>query len=226
VIAVLLSTACAVSCSGDDELALNVFDGGFDGASSYEAGGDATLGDARVDATADAGPTDSGSDSGFDSGAGHDSGTDAGSAPDAGLDSGVDASADAGLDASADASSDASADAAADGGDDAGPVINGCASFVDRTDPSASRVIQGPPSSTAVQYDPSCMLVKAGQSVTFTQHAFSEHPLEPANGDTPSPISPTNTGTSVTFAFPNPGTFGYECQFHPGFMFGAIHVVP
>jgi plastocyanin len=62
--------------------------------------------------------------------------------------------------------------------------------------------------------------------VVFQQGAFSQHPLEPAGGDTPNPIVFTSTGSMVTFAFPSAGTYGFECNFHPNFMFGAIRVVP
>jgi len=31
---------------------------------------------------------------------------------------------------------------------------------------------------------------------------------------------------STTIAFPNAGTFNYDCQNHPERMFGAIKVVP
>jgi plastocyanin len=70
------------------------------------------------------------------------------------------------------------------------------------------------------------MTIKAGQSVTFQEGDFSNHPLESANGTLPSPIIETNSGTTVTFAFATAGTYGFECEFHPAIMYGAINVVP
>ncbi len=78
------------------------------------------------------------------------------------------------------------------------------------------------------QYTNRCATVKVGATVTFTG-SFLQHPLEAAGGDTPSPIpytaaDPPNERLEVTF--PSPGTFGYQCEFHPTLMFGAIRVVP
>jgi plastocyanin len=217
----VLATACAMSCSvscmGDDVLELDVFDGGFDGTTPFDAGADtssaldAASDTSVIDASGDAAsPIDSGTDSGI-----HvviDSGSDSG-----GTDSGFDAGDDSG-----------SIDDAGDAGDggDGSSAINGCVAFEDDTDPAASRVIQGPADSAPVQFTPNCMKVHAGQSVIFQQADFSNHPLMPANGDTPNPIVLTSSGTTVTFAFPNAGTYGFECEFHPSIMFGAIEVTP
>lgn len=209
----VLVAACAMSCAGDDVLELDAFDGGFDGTTPYDAAADtAPARDAAdetsvLDASADSSPTDAGTDGGA-----HvviDAGSDSGSA-----DSGFDAGDDSGI-----------IDDAGDAGD-AAAVINGCTSFEDDTDPAATRVIQGPPGIGPVQFSPNCMMVHAGQSVVFQQADFSNHPLMPANGDTPNPITLTNSGATVTFAFPNAGTFGFECEFHPNIMFGAIQVTP
>jgi plastocyanin len=210
----VLATACAMSCAGDDVLELDTFDGGFDGTTPFDAGADTSSAlDAAndtsvIDASGDsASPIDSGTDSGI-----HvvtDSGADSG-----GTDSGFDAGDDSG-----------SIDDAGDAGDGSS-AINGCVAFEDDTDPAAARVVQGPADSAPVQFTPNCMKVHAGQSVIFQQADFSNHPLMPANGDTPNPIVLTNSGTTVTFAFPNAGTYGFECEFHPSIMFGAIEVTP
>ena len=78
---------------------------------------------------------------------------------------------------------------------------------------------------TPAQYTQRCAKVKVGSSVTFAG-SFANHPLEANGGDKPSPIASTNTGAVLTFTVPNAGTFGYQCAFHPGSMFGAIQVVP
>lgn len=79
------------------------------------------------------------------------------------------------------------------------------------------------------QYKRRCAKVKAGASVTFTG-AFSNHPLEPNGGTMPTPIPQLTSmdpdGGSISITFPNKGTYGYECQFHPQQMYGAVLVVP
>ncbi len=78
------------------------------------------------------------------------------------------------------------------------------------------------------QYTNHCAKVKVGTSVTFVG-SFSKHPLQPSGGDTPSPIPATSTDTTTGYAgftVTTPGTFGYQCAYHPTMMFGAIQVVP
>jgi plastocyanin len=78
------------------------------------------------------------------------------------------------------------------------------------------------------QYENRCATVKVGASVAFSG-SFLQHPLEPAGGDSPSPIPYTAAdppGQRLVVTFPDPGTFGFQCEFHPTSMFGAIRVVP
>ena len=92
-----------------------------------------------------------------------------------------------------------------------------------------SITITFPNDSSPAQYKNRCAKVKVGTKVTFTG-LFSAHPLEPNGGDTPTPIPMlTNTdpdGGSLVLTVAAKGTFGYECNFHPSIMFGAIQVVP
>ena len=53
---------------------------------------------------------------------------------------------------------------------------------------------------------------------------FTDHPLGASGGDTPNPITTTASGTTVSFTFPNAGTFGFHCLAHPTIMFGAVQV--
>ena len=109
---------------------------------------------------------------------------------------------------------------------EAGPMaLNGCAmaDFVDDT--ADGGTINGPTTATAAPWMPACVKIKRGQSVTWNA-ALGFHPLEPQGGDTPNPITLTNTGTSVTVAFPNAGSFGYDCANHLSAMQGAVQVVP
>lgn len=88
------------------------------------------------------------------------------------------------------------------------------------------------------QYTNHCLKVKAGTVIVFSG-SFFQHPLEPAGGDTPTPI-PTVTPKSaadepakgdagrpeVRVTTSTAGTFGFQCVYHPVQMFGAIRVVP
>jgi len=79
------------------------------------------------------------------------------------------------------------------------------------------------------QYTNHCIKVKVGAIVSF-KGKFSMHPLERNGGDVPTPI-PVLTSTdqaadTLALTMPRAATFGYQCNFHPGIMFGAIQVVP
>ncbi len=113
---------------------------------------------------------------------------------------------------------------------DAGPaedsgtteVVNGCTSFTDLTQASAP-TINGPMDPLPAQFSPNCVMIHAGQSVTWNV-LLSVHILAAFGGDSPNPIQTTSSGTSVTFTFPTAGTFGYHCATHPTQMFGAVKV--
>jgi plastocyanin len=78
------------------------------------------------------------------------------------------------------------------------------------------------------QYVNRCATVKAGATVIFSG-GFRQHPLEPAGGDSPNPIpsvSDNQPDNRLEVTLPSPGTFGFQCTFHPAQMFGAIRVVP
>jgi plastocyanin len=99
----------------------------------------------------------------------------------------------------------------------------------DLTNTTGGVTIAFPTMAGPAQYTNNCIKVKAGTVVTFTG-SFTFHPLEPNGGDTPSPFPALSSadvdGGSLSFTMSTAGTFGYQCQFHPGTMFGAIQVVP
>jgi plastocyanin len=79
-------------------------------------------------------------------------------------------------------------------------------------------------------YDPQCLKVAAGATVTFSGD-FVVHPLVPSatRGDPPNnPIVNTSDGTTASFVFPMPGFYAYLCNFHGSddgaFMSGVIWV--
>lgn len=79
-----------------------------------------------------------------------------------------------------------------------------------------------------LQYTNNCATVKVGAEVRF-EGSFFQHPLEPAGGDVPTPIPTVDRevdGGALVVRPDRAGTFGYQCQFHPVQMFGAIRVAP
>jgi hypothetical protein len=116
-----------------------------------------------------------------------------------------------------------------DAGAEAGPApINGCTTFVDRTDVVAPRSLQWDLSVGSLAHR--CMRIKVGQKVTFVAGAapadFGAHPLtvyEPSpTGRNPGPVVDAPTG-EVTFT--TAGAFGFVCDAHSQ-MNGAVDVVP
>jgi plastocyanin len=121
------------------------------------------------------------------------------------------------------------ADAAVDADVDAGPLVNGCtaADFAlhDESAAAGVRTITFANAAPATQYDPSCMRIATGQSVTW-KGDLKLFPLDPFGGTTPSPIKKTDKGTTVTFTFAAAGTYGFESAAEAKVMFGAIEVAP
>ena len=149
-------------------------------------------------------------------------------------DDGVASSADSGTDAAADGSGPA--DGGPEGHDsggriDAEPPPIRCTdeelAANDKTDGGALE-IEFLLAANPKQYENNCATVKVGASVTFSG-SFKQHPLQAAGGDSPNPIPYTTEdqpGNELVVVMPTAGTFGYECEFHPKQMFGAIRVVP
>ena len=109
-------------------------------------------------------------------------------------------------------------------------TFNGCdtALFQDRTAAAAIRTVSF--GGSGFVYSPKCILIAAGQSVTFSG-AFASHPLRPGVGSTATagspnnPITATSMGTTAMFAFPTAGTYPYNCQLHDGSgMNGVVRV--
>lgn len=155
---------------------------------------------------------DSGTDGGGTDGGGKDATTESGGQDSGGQDSG-------GQDATGQDSS--AQDSGGGDASDGGGAVNGCTTFTDMT--ADGGVITGPSGAVPSQYSPNCVHIKPGQSVTWNSN-FTFHPLTASGGTTPSPITLTATGTTVTFTFPNAGTYGFECQIHTTSMFGAVEV--
>lgn len=134
-------------------------------------------------------------------------------------------------DATIEAASDATVDApvVVDPVDDpidepAGPTKCVWTDFLanDRRADAAARTIAFP---VAGSYDPRCMLIRVGQSVTFVGD-LAVHPLAPrGTSPAPNPITLTTAGTSVTFTFPVRGRYRYGSPGTPTLR-GVIDVRP
>ena len=128
---------------------------------------------------------------------------------------------------------------AADAGDTGGGKVVAMCTQADFDAPASAKggdytgqpgvTITFPTGSAPAQYTNRCAKVKVGATVTFTG-SFADHPLEPNGGDTPTPIpmlqNTAPDGGVLSLKPAAKGTFGYECNFHPSLMFGAIQVVP
>ncbi len=115
-----------------------------------------------------------------------------------------------------------------------GLPLNGCTqALVDANDQTAPGAARSVTFTTAIvnPYTPSCIKIKAGQSVTWSSadgagSAFLSHPLIPYRGDADTPITRNDTGDSKAYVFPKAGLFGFACEMHTITMQGAILVVP
>ena len=72
-------------------------------------------------------------------------------------------------------------------------------------------------------YDPKCLRVQVGQTVTIG--AMPSHPFEKVCAEDDVMDSQNLSTEMVTFTMATPGYYNYKCEFH-GSMVGNIHVVP
>lgn len=111
------------------------------------------------------------------------------------------------------------------------PAFAKCTTFVDATEPGATRVITFPQPAEN-RFAPQCLRIRLGQTATLesTTHTFSDHPLNQACGPKAEQLVATS-GASKDFTSNDAvGVFGYYCVLHGTSqgesMSGAIEVVP
>jgi plastocyanin len=127
--------------------------------------------------------------------------------------------------------SDAAVDLTIDSRFDATPGGGSCITWVDHTNDADVRLTWD----LTIRMNPDrCTIIRAGSTVRWSGN-FDVHPLEPFGGDVPNPIPnsvgadsglPDGGAPTIVVAFPEAGTFGYNCENHPAIMSGAITVVP
>ncbi len=117
-----------------------------------------------------------------------------------------------------------------------GSSLHGCSDdrFVDRSADGDMRVVSfgGAMGSGSTAYDPPCLTVAAGQTVTFAGN-FTFHPLTPGEsrglmlGSPNNPIPTVNSGeTPREVTFTAAGTYPYYCLVHATLgMRGVVRVV-
>ena len=125
------------------------------------------------------------------------------------------------------ASSSSSTTSSSSSSTSGGVNVNGCdpATAEDHTADATVTIKFG--GNEGLKYNPPCITIKTGTSVTF-EGTFGGHPLAGGNAGQPdatSPITSTTSGTTATFTFPTAGSFPYYCTAHfSSGMQGAIFV--
>ena len=115
-------------------------------------------------------------------------------------------------------------------GDGGGVVIASCTEGAlgrsVHTAPDDPRVIVVPVDDKQAPYDPNCMIIRAGQTVTWRGN-LGRHPLiQRENSTLPNPIPTLAAGTEGTAEFPCPGDYNFSCRNHEDSMLGTIRVLP
>jgi plastocyanin len=88
--------------------------------------------------------------------------------------------------------------------------------------PPASGTVDATPNIT---FNPSPLNIVAGGTATFAFGSVAHNVYFDAATGAPADIPGVNVNTSVTRAFPTPGTYVYTCHIHPG-MTGRVVVSP
>lgn len=88
------------------------------------------------------------------------------------------------------------------------------------SNPVATDKVKLPPS---YLFSPAAITVRAGTTVTWTNSDNFTHSVRmpPQNGRI---IGVMHPGETVTFTFATPGTYPYDCSFHPQNMRGTVTV--
>jgi plastocyanin len=87
--------------------------------------------------------------------------------------------------------------------------------------PVATSQVDLPPS---YKFVPPAISVASGATVTWTNHDNFSHSVQFLDGGLPTEPMDMKPGATVTFTFASPGTFRYQCSFHPQNMQGSVVV--
>jgi plastocyanin len=87
--------------------------------------------------------------------------------------------------------------------------------------PVATSTVDLPPS---YRFAPADITIKAGTTVTWTNHDNFSHSVQFTDGGLPTDPQLMKPGASTTFTFQAAGTFHYQCSLHPQQMQGTVTV--
>ena len=77
------------------------------------------------------------------------------------------------------------------------------------------------------KFEPAAIEVSKGATVTWTNNDNFTHSVQFTDGGLPTDPMVMNTGGgTATFKFDQPGTYHYQCSFHPQNMKGTVVVTP
>jgi plastocyanin len=87
--------------------------------------------------------------------------------------------------------------------------------------PVVTTTVDLPPS---YRFAPTAITVKAGATVTWTNHDNFSHSVAFLDGGLAAAPLVMKPGETTTFTFPSAGTYHYQCSFHPQNMQGTVVV--
>jgi plastocyanin len=90
-------------------------------------------------------------------------------------------------------------------------------------EPVATNTVDLPPS---YRFAPAEIAIKAGTTVTWTNHDNFTHSVQLTDGGLPSEPMVMQPGATATFTFATAGTYHYQCHLHPQNMRGTVTVTP
>lgn len=102
-------------------------------------------------------------------------------------------------------------------------TTSGSGSSAGAGEPVATSTVDLPPS---YRFEPKAISVKAGTTVTWTNHDNFTHSVQFKDGDLPTEPLLMKPGEDATFTFATAGTFSYQCSLHPQNMQGTVTVTP
>ena len=102
-------------------------------------------------------------------------------------------------------------------------VLAACSSQAAGASPTSTDRVDLPPS---YRFAPATITVKAGTTVTWTNHDNFTHSVQVLDGGLPTDPHVMEPGQAATLTFPAAGTYHYQCHLHPQNMQGTVVVSP
>ena len=100
-------------------------------------------------------------------------------------------------------------------------VLAACSSQAAGASPAATDKVDLPPS---YRFEPAAITVKAGTTVTWTNHDNFTHSVQLLDGGLPTDPHVMEPGGDATVTFSAAGTYHYQCHLHPQNMQGTVVV--